>query len=224
MQKGQTLILLLVGMLVIAGGAFYLGRSTLPKSTATPVTNSPVSTPVSTRSTRDGQQGEQIPQPTSTPSATSDETADWKIYTNKQVGYSIKYPENKFLECNIQGDITDFNLYKKEGNNDICFAGEGPAFLRFQVNPDLRRWKNPFSPVSECYGVVEYPIKILGFDGIRYTNQIKKDTGNCMQVSNMAKDETRDVFEYNGKIYSFYFYKNNDLDLIHQILSTFKFQ
>lgn len=81
MQKGQALIFLLVGILVIvvAGGAFYLGRQTTPKS-------SPVSVVTS-----------QTPQPTTNtnPESTSSaETSDWKIYTNNEFNYTMKYPND----------------------------------------------------------------------------------------------------------------------------------
>lgn len=77
MQKGQILIWIIVGSLLIAlaGGAYYLGRSTSPKPQATPVVS-------------------QTPQPTPSPSSSPDETANWKTYTNSKYGYSVKYPPN----------------------------------------------------------------------------------------------------------------------------------
>lgn len=40
MQKGQALIFLLIGILILAGGAFYLGRQTSTKPSPTPVATS----------------------------------------------------------------------------------------------------------------------------------------------------------------------------------------
>lgn len=74
MQKGQILIWIIVGAMIIAaaGGAYFLGRSTSPKPPTTPTVVS------------------QTPQPTPTPSA--DETANWKTLTSEELGFSIKYP------------------------------------------------------------------------------------------------------------------------------------
>lgn len=80
MQKGQTPILIIVGILVvvvIAGGAYYLGRTTNPKPSPTPVVTS------------------QSPQPTPNASPTptdAGETANWITYTNIKANYSFKYP------------------------------------------------------------------------------------------------------------------------------------
>lgn len=75
MQKGFAPILILVGILIImvvAGGAFYFGRQTTPK----PQTQNPVVT--------------STPQPSPSP----DETSNWKTYTNTKNGYSFKYPSD----------------------------------------------------------------------------------------------------------------------------------
>lgn len=82
-QKGQVLIFLIVGMLVvaIAGGAFYLGK-TFQKTAPTPLTVS--QTPRSSVSL--APQSTAVPQPTLVP----DETANWKTYTSKDI--SFKYP------------------------------------------------------------------------------------------------------------------------------------
>lgn len=72
MQKGQTQVLILAGIVIliaVAGGIFYLGRITGPKS----------QTPVTTSS----------PQPSPTPDETvyteSDRSANWKTYNGKFV-------------------------------------------------------------------------------------------------------------------------------------------
>lgn len=97
-QKGFTTILILVGILVIgvvAGGAYYLGKQVSPKP-------SPASI-VTSQST-----------PSSVP---SDEIANWKTYTDNKYGFSIKYPDTwKYLE-------TPTEIYKT--NNPQVWFGSG---------------------------------------------------------------------------------------------------
>ncbi len=87
MQKGQVLIFLLVGILVIAiaGGAYYLGRQTTPKSAPAPVVTSSTL------------------QPTPSPSPISDEMSTWKTYTNQLYQFSFKYPPS--------WTVSDKNVY-----------------------------------------------------------------------------------------------------------------
>ncbi len=112
MQKGQTVLWIIVGVVVLAitGGVliytnYYNNRTT---STANPVVS-------------------QTPQPTSTPSPV-DETLTWKIYKNTKYGFSFKYPEdwlqNKtttipFFEEPIIGPVKkgiSVNIYENAGN------------------------------------------------------------------------------------------------------------
>lgn len=80
MQKGFLLIWILVGVLVIvavAGGAYFLGRQTTPKPSPAPVS--------------------QNVQPTPTPDETANPDsigANWKIYEDLELGFSLKYPFN----------------------------------------------------------------------------------------------------------------------------------
>lgn len=98
MQKGFAPILILVGILVvglIAGGAYYLGKSQVSKpQTQNPVvfSQTPLSTPM--------------------PSSIQDETADWKPYTFDE-GFSVSFPsdwsqaerKNSFISSDKQGQI-----------------------------------------------------------------------------------------------------------------------
>lgn len=84
-QKGQTLVYILVGVLIlvsVAGGAYYFGKSSTPKSSPAPVVTS------------------QTPQPTpdETVYTESDRSANWKTYTNIKYGYSIRYPDDWSLK------------------------------------------------------------------------------------------------------------------------------
>lgn len=99
MQKGNALIFLLVGIFVIAiaGGAYYLGRLTTPKTLSVPV-------PIS-----------QTSQSTPIPSSTStlvDETANWKTYTNSKYGFSFKYPDDlSFTPSNNTDKSSEVEIY-----------------------------------------------------------------------------------------------------------------
>ena len=78
MQKGQTGIFILVGILIIAvlvGGAYYLGKSVSLKPSPAPVVTSQIT-----------------PTPDVSPAPTGEgETANWKTYTNTTYNFQIKY-------------------------------------------------------------------------------------------------------------------------------------
>lgn len=77
MQKGFMPILILVGILIItavAGGAYYLGRLATSKPSPAPVS--------------------QTPQPTLSTVPVTDETVNWKTYEDLDLGFSLKYPFN----------------------------------------------------------------------------------------------------------------------------------
>lgn len=104
MQKGQTLIFLLVGILVIAvaGGAYYLGRFSQNFSpTQKTCTKDARICPNGISVGRSGPNCEFTPCPSTSPNP-SDETADWRTYTNTQYGFSIKYPQSwsQYIDSN----------------------------------------------------------------------------------------------------------------------------
>ncbi len=102
MQKGQILIWIIVGglVIVIAGGAlFYTNYSNnRTKSFLTPTVS-------------------QTPQPTPV-----DETANWKTYTNNKYAFSLNYPPNWKIEENM-GSAIFFSIespdYKFDDNNKV---------------------------------------------------------------------------------------------------------
>lgn len=101
MQKGQALIYLLIGIVVIAvvGGAFYLSRSTAPKPST--ITLQPTPTPDASR------------EPTG-----SVETTNWKTYTSSvQIPggkYEFKYPQDWRL-------VAD-NIFQQQGRATLIYT------------------------------------------------------------------------------------------------------
>ena len=85
MQKGQTGILILTGIVIliaVAGGIFFLGRVSVPKPEAPVATSSPQPSPLSTE----------------TPAQVEDPTTNWKTYTDSQYKFTLKYPPELELE------------------------------------------------------------------------------------------------------------------------------
>lgn len=118
-QKGQTVVLVLVGIVVLAavsGGAYYLINPRLSRpQTQNPVV-SPASKPVTTS------------QPISTSQSASalDETANWKTYTNDKFKISFKYPVF-YTITEYGGNSVFFTRTTKEKQFlEDCFARKQP--------------------------------------------------------------------------------------------------
>jgi len=93
MQRGIGQIYIFVGMLIalmIAGGAYYLGRQTNNQSSPKACTMEAKICPDGSSVGRTGPNCEFAPCPSATPK--SDETANWKTYTNNKLKFQIKYP------------------------------------------------------------------------------------------------------------------------------------
>lgn len=81
-------IAIIIALLAVGGGAYYLGtkKAEAPTQTATTTTTTTV--------TNTDQPYDDGLAPAS--QGTADESADWKIYTNTQYGFSLNYPEIYF--------------------------------------------------------------------------------------------------------------------------------
>lgn len=95
MQKGQAVILVLVGILVlaaVAGGAYYLGQqnSSQPENKPVILENQKTPTPPSVKD--------------------EDETVDWKTYTNSENGFLVKYPNDWTVNIVAGVPVNVFNI------------------------------------------------------------------------------------------------------------------
>lgn len=119
MQKGFSVILILVAVVIlvaIAGGAFFLGRQTSPAQTI----SSPSPVP-----------SQQVP--VETPKQVSpspvDETANWKTYTSTNANFSFKYPSEwplvnipKFDQCSVCIEGLTFSHNYNSNSSDLNIA------------------------------------------------------------------------------------------------------
>ncbi len=220
-EKGNILIFLLVGILILAatGGAFYLGRQTSPKIKACTMDAKVCSDGSSVG--RTGPNCEFAPCPSPLPTS-SDETNNWKIYMNSKNLYSFKYPSNFYIdESNTSEDGYVYNrvtienktskdFYDNIKNNTATTLNpdDKETFLMsivippYKENMDLEIAKKQYDvPANKA---VDYTIG--GFKGFRVING---DT----------------VIVYKGQEYYFQLrnYDNKYANYFDQILSTFKF-
>jgi len=108
--RGFAAVFFLLGFVVISGLvlAFYLNK---------------LGTFIQTK-------GLASPRPSSIPSKNpqaTDETANWKTYTNQRFGYSLKYPPDVNLELTTKNDLSDALIFQANNFKIIHFKGPGTA-------------------------------------------------------------------------------------------------
>ncbi len=216
MQKGNVLVFVLIGTLVLAAalGGYYLRTS--QDSTQKACTMEAKICPDGSGVGRTGPNCEFSPCPSISPSP-SDETANWKIYTNNIIGFSIKYPENWGLE------ITDYHdgIISIEINHP-----DGPPTASYGAIPyiNIRTSKEDLSFGYKNNTVIDgvsafrrsEPGGIqMAFEGIEFKKgDYKFDINLQYEDDQIAKQGGRELGIYNQQAVSIY----------NTMLSTFKFQ
>ena len=200
-QKGQAGILILIGILIIAavaGGAYYLGRSQ-PTTTSQPFPT-PSTSPV--------------------PNGTG-ETANWKTYTDSY--FSLKLPEEWKKENQTSNPI-QFSNYDKNNMSMAQQKGSYEGLLKLEIYRDSTTKTLKDYVIEEKYEKFnitgkemesrwdETEINIDGQPAIR----VKTDNpGFAIYVKNPKSQEILSM----GYGLDF----DNHPSLADQILSTFKF-
>ncbi len=204
-QKGFAPVIILVGLLIIfavAGGVYYLGRS----SSSKPVTNSVVTYQVS-------------PTLQATVSASPSETANWKIFTSENYGYSFKYPTNFWISSVTTGKKVTAETFV----TTISDAPPPANTVAMMSITDVGQ--KPGEDLNSLVG---------GYMGNR-TGYLIKQSKNVMinnysaiYLETVASNKLFDIIfietdPSNVVIIDIYKMKNSLQPVINQILSTFKF-
>jgi len=199
-QKGfvQFIILGIVVLAVVAAGAFYVGKQT---ATPKPQPQSQVVT------------SQPSPTPTSSPAPTiTDETANWKTYTDNERGFLLKYPpdwDNAFDYCSTPVNANS-NELSANCIKTVIFTSDIPS-----ENADLGRDLVLTSTTN---------IKISGYNAKR-------------EIFSLPDDNTPDTYQVwiykNNKpfiLWLSYIGVNTSkkqadafVNILNKILSTFKF-
>lgn len=165
-----------------------------------------------------------ISQPSSNP-VTSDETANWKVYTSSQYGFSIKYPATMTLSPNKNGAIVYFEMKGQPG----C-QGCKPVMVFVRIE------RKTVAPEAIIADVVQKEYIKSGFSVTKDFQQIKIGNENGLLSINPgglpALEYSQGAFViHNNTEFSLILDTNGATNqqnlgayaLFKQILSTFKF-
>lgn len=205
-QKGFALNYLIIGLVVLAlaGGTYYLGvkGTLLPKTANTPkaCTEEAKICPDGSSVGRTGPNCEFSPCPSGTSSKSSDETANWKIYSNTKYGFEVRYPEQYGQHLSDVDNVILFVSQKNDQVWDIRIAWYIQNTNKKSIH-ELGNLKNS-----------EY-IKMGSSDAIK------------LLPTNPTSLQVGYIFLHNGKEYNVEVTARNKRAMgdANQILSTFKF-
>ena len=200
MQKGFAPIFILVGILVIggiAGGAYYFGKTQTPKPQVPQITSVPSSAP-DTSPVPNGT-GENV-------NADASRSANWKIYTGSK--FLIQYPSNLVITPSGLIEVIEsvqFGEKDKEETNYIRVSASSGGETTFKNRKETYLTYGIYNPKQE-------ELFVGGLNAWRYSGT-DADGSNFRQHVLFYKDDLGfeiDNFGINKNIFD-------------QILSTFKF-
>lgn len=158
-----------------------------------------------------------------------DETTNWKTYTNTEYGFEFKYPDTLFGEKLLHiysGSKECKPFYKGDSISAIPLVGyeDNSTYNNIQnigpFNISIICKANYHPKVIDRYGNVSYPDKVRVGNIMGYTTSDSIPTTTSSGVAY--------YIDLNDKTLTIYFEiydntKNTNFDLVHRIISTFKF-
>lgn len=206
----HILIGVVIGAVLLGAGfgVYFLTQS----KEGPPAASTKVSTPSAQQAT---------PSATATPSAQKDETADWKVYTNKTLGFSIKYPKEKFCS---KGQIEErkSNLAIEEAKSEILFkAFDCLSDYSLLISIAGKNYQEPGAKFGDFDLISKSLITVVG---IKTSKKIYGADPGTFAVVVIKSENNTYVFQYAGSL----LYEQNEGDELSekefdQIISTFRF-
>lgn len=212
-QKGLAPIVIVVLMAVLAVGGYLIYK--LPR-TVTPLPT-PQTTPAPSPT----------PSPSPAPTGTK-ETADWKIYSNPKLGYSVKYPKSWYLSEHDWGSIIENKKTLEPPDTPVSpETPQDPTYFNIQITTygkkadlSLRDWIiNVWDRMLEIVNPPLEPEQLIVIS-------IDKVQGYKLEFRGAEITSTHIFLESNqNKVYeiSAAFNHSGEEKIFNQILSTFRF-
>lgn len=218
MQRGFTPVIILVGILVITvivGGAYYFGKSKSVKPEAVSSPNPVVAS--------------QTPQPTaisqtisSSSSTTTDETANWKTHIDQENNFYFKYPSNWLMKSGNLPNSTPVFQKPNTQYDDSGRLAEGSFVFAYFVNTDktlnqLEVEKRAYQPDKNSDAPTVQSINRINISGVDVLKELSNNGPSALSLT-VIKDGKEIVLSCN--------YQLNNIEgtsTCNQIISTFKF-
>lgn len=210
------IILILAGAIALAGGAYYLGRSTGKAIILKPGNNSiitfqPEPSSIPTKNS----------EITITPSPIPDETADWESFKDTDYGYYFKYPKNFWITSTTVEKGPVNGIYSVEhGDSPPSPQGTVATFsvenLTNREEKDFSAWVDKFLQRQQVKVVIKENRIILNSPA--YLVEVEIESGNTTYFYFLLKRDDSHYVSIN--ISSSTLPKSNLKTLFEKILST----
>ncbi len=216
-QKGFSAIFLLIGLIIlsaVAGGAFYLGIQTSSKavspiistkSTVTPSLQPYINTPAETNNLR----------------TYAAETNNLKTYTNETHKFSFKYSPEKTVRIICPGDGENFYLTRR--SSEVEDEISSPTCARDSRYPiEISYTENQYNSETiknnPNYKVEEEAILVSNINANKYTFTLNPNANGPYEPWSQTV-----YLRHNNMTYVFYLGAKDLITEFNQIISTFKF-
>lgn len=197
MQRGFSPIFVIIGILILAGAAYYFNSQKALPSHSTNIPTSPSASP-------------------------NDETINWKTYANPKYGYSFKYPSDWIITDKTKiynrSDIFDAQTFNDDGKAELA-DNETDVLLS---HVDIEKIKNTTTSSDAGMGA-KSEVSITNING----KEIVKVIRNYFwyQADGTTLDKGTQYFIYIPVGENHLWLRSNikNKQILDQILATFKF-